>query len=112
MAQALRDDRKNVLQAFMEVPGSRLDLTVTNADTPTVFQPDLLGEAHLYAVRTNAEINLAAHNASHVFDFIREPMLAAAEEKLFKLDPSRRDRITMRAVTTTATVTISEVDDE
>lgn len=107
----LRDGRKATIQAFMGKPGSRVDLSVSNSADVT-FQPDLAGHVRLYAIETNAKINFAAHNGDYTFDSTSEPPLNAGTQELFILDGTRRDRVTMRAVSSAATVTIFEVDDD
>lgn len=110
MAQLIPDRRKQPIQAFMGVPGSRVDYDVTSA-VPVVFQPSLAGTVKLFGARTNAKVNIVAHNSGHSFDSAVEPPMEAAEEQIFRLDGTTRDRISFQAVAAPATVTIYELAD-
>lgn len=104
------DDRKQPIQAFMEKPDGCTILALANNDD-TVFQPEVGERPRTFVIRTTANLRYAVHNADHTFVWYAAPPLWTGEEKMFRLDGSRRDRVSMRAELDTATATITEVDD-
>lgn len=111
MAHLLRDDRKNAIQAFMAVPGSAVDVAVTTSDDE-VFTPDLSDGPKSFLGRSTVKVRIVAHNADHEFDAATEPPMESLEEQIFTLDGVRRDRITMRSVAASGTVTFVEIADD